>query len=107
MTCSQSFNFDLSTHCSNSQRDILISLSSRLASLEADYLADLADASDHEFHSNLWYYYLYPEELHDMEEKEAARYDSKLKRCDRLERYWSQIGALVSQAKQIRHISSS
>jgi len=101
MTCSQSFNLDFSTSSSPSERDVLISLSSRLASFEADYLADLADAKDHEFHSNLWYYYLYPEELQDMESKDAAKYDRKLERCDRLEHYWSQISGVVRAAKEI------
>jgi hypothetical protein len=53
MTCSQSCNLDFSTSSSLPEKDILISLSSRLASLEADYLADLADALDHEVHSKL------------------------------------------------------
>jgi hypothetical protein len=101
MTCSQSFNLDFSTSSSLPEKDILISLSSRLASLEADYLADLADAKDHEFHSNLWFYYLYPEELQDMESKDAAKYDAKLERCDRLEHYWSQISGVVRAAKQL------
>jgi len=102
MTCSQSFTLDFSTSSSLPEKDVLTSLSARLSSLEADYLADLADsARDHEFHSNLWYYYLYPEDLQDMESKDAALYDAKLERCDRLEHYWSQISAVVRAAKEI------
>ena len=101
MTCSQSFDLDFSTLSTPSERDILLSLSSRLASLEADYLADLADSKDFEFHSNLWFYYLYPKELQDTESKEAAKYDAKLERCDRLEHYWSQISAVVRAAKEL------
>ena len=102
MTCSQSYNLDFSASSSLPKRDVLLSLSARLSSLEADYLADLADgAQNHEFHSNLWYYYLYPEDLQGMESKDTAPYDAKLKRCDRLEHYWSQISRVVRAAKQI------
>jgi len=101
MTFSQCFELDFSTSSSLPERDALISLSARLASLEADYLADMADARDHEFHSNLWYYYLYPEDLQYMESKDAAKYDCKLERCDRLEHYWSQISGVVRAAKEI------
>jgi len=101
MTCTESYNLHFSTLSSLSQRDLLISLSSHLASLKADYLADLADSKDHEFHSNLWFYYLYPEELQDMDSKDAAKYDCKLERCDRLEHYWSQISGVVCASKQL------
>lgn len=103
MTCSQSYNLDFSASSSSlPKRDVLLSLSARLSSLKADYLADVADgARDHEFHSNIWYYYLYPEDLQGMETKDAARYDAKLERCDRLEHYWSQISRVVRAAKQI------
>jgi hypothetical protein len=79
------------------QRDALVDISSRLSCLEVDFCGDQEDAKDWEFHHNLWYYYLYPEDLNELDSFEVAKYQDKIERCGRLECYWRFISGLVGE----------